>query len=259
LTLSIIISYYKNTKNLKAIFNALIFQTDKYFEVIVSEDDNSFETIELIKRYSSKLNIKHISHQDKGFRKNIVLNKSIVASTNEGLVFIDGDCIPNKHFVYQYKKNIEKGTFLIGRRVMLSKKISDKILSSNGFFRINLLKLFLFGAKVLEDGVYLPFIDTKVSKRGLCGCNWAVCKSDILAVNGFDEEYLNPGVGEDVDIEWRLLENACKQKSIRNKAIVYHLYHERGYSEDNVQENYKLLDLKKKEDNIFCKNGIVKK
>lgn len=259
MTLSIIISYYKNTKNLKAILNALIFQTDKDFEVVVSEDDNSFETIELIKEYSTKLNIKHKSHEDLGFRKNIILNKSIVASTNEGLVFIDGDCIPNKHFVYQYKRNLEKGIFLIGRRVMLSKKISDKILRTKGYFRINLLKLLLFGTKVIEDGVYLPFINTTTSKRGLCGCNWAVYKSDIIAVNGFDEDYLNPGVGEDVDIEWRLLENGCKQKSIRNKAIVYHLFHERGYSEEKVQENYKLLELKKNEGNIFCKNGIVKK
>jgi len=214
LTLSIIISYYKNIKNLRAILNALLHQSDTDFEIIISEDDDANETIELINEFSEKLNIIHVFHEDRGFRKNIVLNKSIIKSSSDILVFIDGDCIPHKHLVFQYKKNAEKGCFLIGRRVMLSEKISHKILSSENYFRINILKLFLFGAKVIEDGFYLPFKKAKKSKRGLCGCNWAVYKTDIVAVNGFDEDYLNPGVGEDVDIEWRLLENGCKQKSV---------------------------------------------
>jgi len=257
LTLSIIISYYKNIKNLKVILNALLKQTDKKFEVIVSEDDNAIETIELLKEYDKKLNIKHVSQEDKGFRKNIALNKSINASSNKALVFIDGDCIPDKHFVFQYRKNIKEGTFLIGRRVMLSKKNSIKIINNENY-KINFLNLIFGGSIFIEDGVYLPFSKQKKSKRGLCGCNWAVYKSDIIAVNGFDEDYLNPGVGEDVDIEWRLLENGCKQESIRNKAFVYHLFHERSYSEDNVKKNYKMLEKKKLEKNIFCKNGIIK-
>lgn len=258
LTLSIIISYYKNIKNIKAILNALIFQTDKHFEVIVSEDDNANETKELIKKYSSKLNIKHVYHEDKGFRKNISLNKSIVLSKSDALVFVDGDCIPNKHFVYQYKKNIKEGTFLIGRRVLLNEKISNKILQLKEAYKPNLLKL-LFNSKAFEDGIYLPFLKARVLKRKLCGCNWAVYKSDIVEVNGFDEDYLNAGVGEDVDIEWRLKANGVKPKSIRNLAIVYHLFHKRSYSTNKVQENYKLFEKKQKDNFIFCKNGINKK
>lgn len=255
--LTIIISYYKKTKNLRAILKALSLQTVKNFELVISEDDNAIETKEIIKDFSHILNIKHVFHKDDGFRKNIALNKSIKASEGKILVFIDGDCIPHKNLVKQYQKNILKKTFLIGRRVMLSEKISNKILRFPNVFKINLLKLVFSGTRGIEDGIYLPFKKSKKSKRGLCGCNWAVYKSDIIAVNGFDEDYLNPGVGEDVDIEWRLLENGCKQKSVRNKAIVYHLFHKRGYLEENVQENYRILEKKKIENNIYCKNGLI--
>jgi len=31
-----------------------------------------------------------------------------------------------------------------------------------------------------------------------------ISKSDLIAINGFDEDYIAPGGGEDSDIEWRL-------------------------------------------------------
>jgi hypothetical protein len=83
-----------------------------------------------------------------------------------------------------------------------------------------------------------------------------VAKKDLLAVNGFDADYVRAGVGEDNDIEWRLLENGVGFKSMKNKAIVYHLHHERSYSEDGVQANFRLWDEKKKANHIRCLNGI---
>jgi len=38
--------------------------------------------------------------------------------------------------------------------------------------------------------------DTK--QRGIIGCNMAFWREDILAVNGFDEDYTGWGTGEDV-------------------------------------------------------------
>jgi len=97
-----------------------------------------------------------------------------------------------------------------------------------------------------------------IKKRNLLGCNWGILRKHLLEVNGFDEDYAHAGVGEDVDIEWRLTASGIKKYSMKNKAILYHLYHERIYSEDGVKNNYKLLEQKKQMNEIKCKNGIQK-
>ena len=60
---------------------------------------------------------------DKGFRKNEMLNKAIVKAKAETLIFIDGDCIPHRHLVKNYLRQISDTVLLYGRRVMLSRRL----------------------------------------------------------------------------------------------------------------------------------------
>jgi len=260
LTLSVIVSYYKQPDNLKLILKALAYQIDKDFEIIVAEDDNIAETKDIINSFKETFQLKiiHVWQEDKGFRKNKILNKAVTEAGSDFLVFIDGDCIPEKHFTKQYKKNASENSFLIGRRVWLSEKNSKKLKQTVHLKYLNLVYLVFSGSSRIEEAVFLPFLKKRVSKRGLCGCNWAVFRKDLLKINGFDETYIAAGVGEDVDIEWRLMQNNMKRLSVRNKAIVYHLYHKKIYSEEKVKENYKIFYEKQKQNLLFCKNGIEK-
>ncbi|MBI9033995.1 MAG: hypothetical protein JEZ03_05970 [Bacteroidales bacterium] len=95
-----------------------------------------------------------------------------------------------------------------------------------------------------------------LKERGLIGCNWGVRKEHLIEINGFDEDYAKAGVGEDVDVEWRLKAIGLRKKSMKNKAIVYHMYHPRSYSEDGVQFNYSLLKNKQSANAIKCVNGL---
>jgi len=92
----------------------------------------------------------------------------------------------------------------------------------------------------------------------LVGCNWGIERKHLLKVNGFDEDYVSAGVGEDVDIEWRLKEIGIKPKSMKYRSIVYHLWHPRTYTDEKVQANYRILEKKKKEGKLYCLKGIEK-
>ncbi len=259
--LTVIISYYKNLANLKLILKALNNQSVAGFEAIVSEDDNNEKTIAFIKNSSSTYSfpIIHLNQSiDNGFRKNEMLNKSIQAASGDIIAFIDGDCIPHTHFVKEYVKHTQKGEILWGRRVMLGEKVSDKLLKSEQVEKLSFSSLLFSGSELVKDALYSPFVNLTFKQRGLLGCNWAVKKEHLLAINGFDEDYVKPGVGEDVDIEWRLKAAGLQMKSMKNKAIVYHVYHPRSYSEDGVQFNYKLLADKEKANHFKCLNGIEK-
>jgi len=257
--LTVIISYYKAIDNLKVILNALNHQSCKNFEVIISEDDFNEETIQFIKKFKDSycFPITHLNQKvDNGFRKNSMLNQSVIQSKSDLLAFIDGDCFPHKHFVKEYIKNMDTEHFFAGRAVMLDEETSNKILKAKKLISINFFTILFSKSKHIKDGIYFPFFPLVINTKGLVGRNWGVHKINLTNINGFDEDYILPGVGEDVDIEWRLLESGIKRKTIKNKAIVYHLYHPRVYAESDVKKNYKLLAEKKITNNIICSNGI---
>lgn len=259
MNLSVIISYYKNLENLKLILKALYKQSVGGFEVIISEDDYNEETIEYIeaRRPYFLFSINHINKkEDTGFRKNYMLNKAIMAARADFVVFIDGDCVPHKQFVKQYVKNLKKGEFMSGRAVMLSKDISETIIEKQSLRKLNIFSLMFSSSEKVKEAIFFTLFPLTHKIRGMVGRNWGIHKQDLIDINGFDTDYVFAGVGEDVDVEWRLMKNGIKRKSIKNKAIVYHIFHQKVYSEVNVGNNYKKLEEKKKLNNIKCLNGI---
>ena len=143
--LSLIIAVYKNIAALDLILRGLEQQSFKDFEVIIAEDNEGGEMRDFIKKAQNQyfFTIKHISQPDNGFQKDKALNKSVAASAADYLVFIDGDCIPHKHFLKAHFDNKEIGFALFGRRVMLSETLTkqlyrDKKIKKLSFF--NLLK-----------------------------------------------------------------------------------------------------------------------
>ncbi|SNR15667.1 glycosyltransferase [Tenacibaculum jejuense] len=262
--LSIIISYYKAIENLKLILEALNYQSSNEFEAIISEDDNNEATINFLNKERNTYNfqILHVNQQkDDGFRKNVMLNKSIKISNSETLVFIDGDCIPHKHFVKSYINNIQEGVMLKGRRVMLGEKISEKITTNKTIKPLNTLSILLSDSDNKKEGLYLKnkSLTLSMKDKGLLGCNWGIQKKHLIEINGFDEDYIRAAVGEDSDIEWRLKRIGIGSKSMKNKAIVYHIHHERGYSEEGVEKNMALMKDKMDKDLYICLNGLEKR
>ena len=262
---SVVISYYKNIANLEILLLALKNQSSKNtFEVIISEDDDALETKNFISQQQPLLpfSLIHVSQSDEGFRKCRALNRAIAASSTDFILFLDGDCIPHKHFVKQYLLAKKPGRVLYGRRVMLSDRFSSILFKNKNFAEITNLNLLLKGCKRVEEGLYLPFVPQRFKQKNkgrLLGCNMGIFKKDLLSINGFDEDYVVARNGEDSDIEWRL--EALKSLtfySMKFSAIVYHLYHVERNTPEIDQKNNVILENKIIQNNFFCINGIQK-
>jgi glycosyltransferase involved in cell wall biosynthesis len=264
---SLIISVYKKIKPLNLIFEALKNQSFKEFEVIISDDGSGEEMNEFIslKSKESLFPVKHIYQEDSGFRKNKILNNSIVNSEGEYLIFLDGDCIPHAEFIKEHYINKKDNTALCGRRVMLGKRISEKVIQENntGFSPAKLFWDSVFGGEqktsYADDSVYLNnnIFRKKIYKQriNLTGCNFSLPKNTILKINGFDENYAGPGIGEDSDIEFRLKLFGAEFSSVKNLAIIYHIFHiETKVNPANIEYFTKV----KNSCNFICKNGIEK-
>lgn len=258
--ISVIIGFYKNLPFLEMIFKGLEKQTFTNFEVIIAEDDDSIDTVEWLNEQRKKVSfsILHVSQKDQGFRKDEILNKAIVVSTGEFIVFFDQDCIPHRRCLNEYALRAgEAGIAFAGRRLMVSKALTNKILATRKLGLVSLLNQLRYGSKRIEDGVYIPFY-RKGKSNGLMGCNWGILKKHLVEVNGFDEDYVSAGVGEDVDIEWRLVRNGIRLESMKHRAIVYHLHHEVHYVIEDAAPNYAMMKIKQDAGAVYCINGLDK-
>ena len=111
----------------------------------------------------------------------------------------------------------------------------------------------------VEKGFYFKkeFLRKYFNKknRGLLGCNFSIHKEDILKINGFDERYEAPSIGEDTDIQFRLEQIGIRIKSLNNIAVQYHLYHK---LQERPQKNLELFNRIKNSGEYFTPYGISK-
>jgi glycosyltransferase involved in cell wall biosynthesis len=265
---SVIGAFYNNIKYLKLVLAGFERQTDKDFEFIIADDGSREDIVIEIEKISSNYSfrIKHIWHPDKGFRKNKILNQAILGSSSEYLIFIDSDCVPHSKFVEEHINEKQENIVLTGRRVNLSQKLTDLLTEENvrdGFLEMNILRMIedaVFGeSNYVEKGFYFEnkFLRNFLNKksRGLLGCNFSLYKKDMIVINGFDERYEAPSIGEDSDVQFRLELNGIKVKSVNHIAVQYHLYHK---LQERLQKNLDLFEEIKKSRLAFTPVGLKK-
>jgi len=256
--ISVIIAFYKNLPFLDLILAGLQRQSYGSYEVIIAEDDDAPATRDYIAKISPRLPfpLKHVCQKDEGFRKNRILNAAIRASEGEFITFLDGDCIPHSQWLKEYARTAHEGSAFFGRRVMVSQRLTKKLLTTGDRKLLSFYSHVRHGSERKEDGIYLPFFRKSNKNNGIWGCNWGILKKHLIEVNGYDEDYVSAGVGEDVDIEWRLLARGITLHSMKHRAIVYHLYHAAHYSTADLEGNYAMVKAKQAAGLIYCANGL---
>jgi glycosyltransferase involved in cell wall biosynthesis len=249
--ISIIISTYNAEAWLEKVLWSYEGQTFKNFEVLIADDGSTQLTFNMITKMQKLVSfpIKHVWHKDNGFQKCVILNKAIQQCDANYILMSDGDCIARKDFVEVHINYREKNYFLSGGYFKLPMSISKLITKKD------IINTQCFNLKwLLAHGLKSSFKNNKLTARGWKqnvlnaltpsnaswnGHNSSGWKSDILAVNGFDER-MQYG-GEDRELGERLMNKGIKSKQIRYSAICLHLDHERGYVKpEMIEENKKI-------------------
>jgi glycosyltransferase involved in cell wall biosynthesis len=242
-------------------------QTFRNFEIIIADDGSREATKNLIDKLRTEIDIPiiHVWQEDNGFQKSQILNKAILASTSDYLIFTDGDCIPRKDFVEVHDKFREKGYFLSGGYFKLpmdiSKLISKDDIINQRCFDLNWLKAnglpsSFKNIKFLASGLgskILNFVTpTNASWNGHNSSGW---KQDLMEVNGFNQE-MQYG-GQDRELGERLFNKGLKSKQIRYSAICVHLDHKRGYvNEETWKKNHAIRENTRKNKVVKTPIGI---
>lgn len=267
--LSVILSTYNSPDWLEQTLWGYSAQSHRHFELLVADDGSTDDTRRRIDHLRGRtgMTIRHIWHEDHGFRKCTILNRAIEAASADYLVFSDGDCIPRRDFLETHSRLARLGTFLSGGLFRLPLDVSRRIgrddvvngratdvqwLRSAGVrWSPKLLKLACRPPwSRLLDGL----TSTRATWNGHNSSGW---KADLLAVNGFDER-MEWG-GEDREMGERLVHLGVRGVQIRYRAVCVHLDHERGYvREEALARNHQIWAETRRTRSIWTASGIRK-
>ena len=205
-SISLIVAVYKRPDALEKIFCSLQRQVFTDFEVVVADDGSPSAIADCIASWQTRVQfpIKHVWHEDVGFRKTIIANRAVCEAGGEYLVFIDGDCILHHRFLDDHWRRKEKGAVLAGRRVMMNAKAAscctlDTI--TTGSFEAPLQWLIGSEKHTAQYAFRIPFLDPIRNRRRsdffTLGSNFSLYRSDFFSVNGYDERIIGRGMEDD--------------------------------------------------------------
>ena len=257
---SVILTTYDHPRLLALTLEGYLHQTDREFELVIADDGSGEETKQLVDEFRARapFPVIHAWHEHNGFRRAAALNLGIRHSTTGYCIFSDGDCIPPKHFVEMHRTNRQKDCFLLGGYLRLTQAYSAGItletVAAQGFIE----QMTPERQRELWRRHYTSYLYNLIGIKDrphIAGANFSAWRSDLDAVNGYDENFVGWG-REESDLRTRFRRYGLKGKSMWPNCLVYHLWHPIDPSKANVQRNidYYLTSSRQ----IRCANGLVR-
>lgn len=270
-----IVPTYNRPRALKLCLLSLAKQSVLPHEVLIADDGSASETrdmaLEMQEALKGVFSVRHVWHEDQGFRKPKILNETVRQSTGDYLVFIDGDCMAHRHFVRSHAEQGSPDAILSGKRVEIGKTLTERLLREgrvlNSLAPRLLWDSFKGGSRKVEEALMIrsPFLRRlahrdRITDDGVWGCNFSLYKDLFIAINGCDEDFQDGSI-EDNDLGIRVLNQGKRVRSVRGLAIIFHLWHPSSWSFENEKYQHNLAILKRRIANreSFCKNGITKR
>jgi glycosyltransferase involved in cell wall biosynthesis len=270
---SVILAFYNDLPLLRTVLDSLNDQYSGQFEVLIADDGSKSEVVTELKALLPKYPFKcqHLWHPDHGFRKVVIMNQAVLAAKTNHLIFMDADCVPQRHFVNDHLRSLRPGVYQAGRRIDAFYEGLTELrrTPSIRLFTKHWLRFFLWSARGkarnVEKGIRLPYALAKRLPSGrpwsLVGCNFSVCKEDLLAVNGFDERADVQWGAEDSDIDRRLLQAGLKRVNLRYQATMIHFdssYFKRSAMEATRPDQVSIFKQAQTENRTWTRHGILK-
>lgn len=236
---AVVISTYNNPQPLRKTLLGFLAQTHKDFSIIIA-DDGSSESIRavLAEPVFRPLQIQHVWHEDRGFRLSAIRNRAIANSSADYLMFCDADCIPRDDYVASHRKWARPNCFIAGARINIPSAVhhsftDDDIVSQRvfdvGFLSDKQAALSQYRWRLVRGSRWEHCLNWLTYRYCVfSGSNSSAWRSDLLAVNGFDENFAGYG-SEDRDIGIRLRNNGVRSRYLKFSLVQLHLDHPQTY------------------------------
>lgn len=240
--ISLIITTYNWKEALELVLKSVLVQKTLPNEVIVADDGSRNDTREMIEKFQQNFPVPliHSWQEDVGFRAAMSRNKAIAKAKYDYIVIIDGDILLHPHFIENHKQKARKNCFTVGSRVILGPKISQTLLSEQRtkvtFFTPNIKnRKNAINCNLLSQ----IFAKPNNSMKRAISCNMSFWKTDIVQINGFNEDFVGWG-REDSELVARFINSGFQRINLKFCANGFHIYHKEN-DRKNLSQNDELL------------------
>jgi glycosyltransferase involved in cell wall biosynthesis len=239
---SLIIATYNWKEALALVLATVRAQTEMPGEVLIADDGSRDDTREFVAHEAAgfPVPLRHVWHQDDGFRKGRILNEAMARAAGEYLIAIDGDMLVHPEFVRSHMRFARRGWYVQGSRMMLGETATARTLAAGRRMAGALSP----GVRNRINGIHAPFLSR--FSRGepgpiyrTRGCNISYWRDDIVRVNGYNEDMEGWG-REDTELVARLMNSGVRRRNLKFAAVSYHLHH-RARPTDADAANFELV------------------
>jgi glycosyltransferase involved in cell wall biosynthesis len=198
-------------------------------EVIVADDGSSGATAEVVRRFESRAPcpVRFVTQPHDGFQAGRIRNAAIASTGCDYVVLLDGDMVAHPRFIEDHVAHARDGRFSQGVRIALDAR-ATRIQLAPG---VGIPSPLARGLGGLRRGYAFRSPAMSVLLRraangivAVKSCNQGFWRSDLLAVNGFDEEMRGWG-SEDKELCARLENAGIRRQTLLFAAIAFHLDH----------------------------------
>lgn len=256
MTVALIISTYNWPRALSLCLDSVMKQSVMPTEILIADDGSDSSTREVVKHFESlsPVPLRHIWHEDRGFRLATIRNKAIAASQSEYIIQTDGDLIFHRDFIRDHKAFARKSCFVTGSRGMITETCSQRLLQGE----ITQITPWTKGVRNRINVLRIPIIAALYRALGptrfVKGCNMAFWREDLIRVNGYDEAFTGWG-REDTELAVRLVNSGIRQQCMKFRGIVFHLYHGKK-DRSGLSANDSLYKQSVRERRTRCEKGL---
>ncbi|MGD0253940.1 MAG: glycosyltransferase [Verrucomicrobiota bacterium] len=256
-SVALVVNTCNQPEYLARVLSAVSAQSSLPDEVVLADDGSGEETLHVFEQWAvaQAFSVHHAWHEKNGFRRSRILNAAIALARSEYIIFLDGDTIPHRDFTADHRTLAKRNFFIQGHRVLVSQKASHFF--GAGDFSSDRRRAFFSGQLKGFKHIFrwlLPFKRIVPNLHGVRGCNLSVWRSDLVKINGYNEDYFGWGC-EDLDLALRLMNCGIRRLDVRGRALCYHLWHPL-LDRSNLAANQRILAETASHQRVTCEHGL---
>ena len=242
--ISVVVSAYNNWAALDRTLLGFRCQTLAPLELWVAEDSHFDEVAETVARHraESAWPVHHLTQENRGYRKPIMMNQAFAQAAGDFVVFTDADCVPRADLLETYARLARPGCFLAGGshlsipEAFHRSALTDEDIVSQRLFDPQWLTeqgIALSRWRLTRSRLLARTLDRLTPRNSLNGANSGAWRTDVLKVGGYDET-MGYG-GEDRNFGYRMNNAGIRGVRARHSLVWVHLDHKRGYVDPTLK------------------------